>query len=83
MFRRFAVQAVEPGIGDEACIDEPREQGPADNDGREHADHKAQGQVDGKAFDRAAAHDDEDDGGDNPCQLQAAIIPSAWAAPIL
>lgn len=65
MFRRFAVQAVEPGIGDEACIDEPREQGPADDDGREHADHKAQGQVDGKAFDRAAAHDDEDDGGDH------------------
>lgn len=65
MFRRFAVQAVEPGIGDQARVDEPRQKRTADEDGREHADDEAQGQVDGKALDRAAAHDDEDDGGNH------------------
>ena len=60
MFRRLAVQAIEPGIRNEARVDEPRQERAADEDGRKHADNNPKSQVDSKAFDCPRAHDDED-----------------------
>ena len=54
MFRYLAVQPVEPGIGNESRIDEPRKERTADDDSRKHADHNPQCQVDSKAFYGAA-----------------------------